>query len=87
MIQKIFSYSGHILGPSLIFSFIIPLLIPTNVRAQLPEKIAVLPFKIYAPEPMDHLILELQEMLGARLMGEGFDLVDPAVINNSKLSK
>jgi len=87
MIQKILSYSGHILGPSLVFSFMIPLLIPTNVRAQLPEKIAVLPFKIYAPKPMDHLTLELQGMLGARLMGEGFDLLDPAVVNTSKLSK
>jgi outer membrane protein insertion porin family len=55
--------------------------------ALLPEKIAVLPFKIYMLKPMDHLVLGLQEMLTARLTKEGFDLINPATINKGELSK
>ncbi len=87
VIQRIFSYSGHILVPFPVFLLLIPLLIPTDVRAQLSDKIAVLPFKIYMLKPMDHLVLGLQEMLTARLAREGFDLMDPAIINKSKLPR
>ena len=87
MIQKIFSYPGHILGPFSFLLILIPFLMPTNVKAQLSDKIAVLPFKIYMLKPMDHLVLGLQEMLISRLAREGFDLLDPAIINKSKLSR
>jgi len=86
VIQKIFSYPGHIFGPFHILLLLIPLLIHANVRAQLSDKIAVLPFKIYMLKPMEHLALELQKMLTARLKREGFDLLDPAIINKSNLS-
>ena len=87
MIQKIFSYSGHILRPFSFLILIIFLLIPTDVMALLSDKIAVLPFKIYMLKPMDHLVLGLQEMLTARLAKEGFDLIDPTTINKSKLRR
>ena len=87
MIQKIFSYSGHILRPFSFLILIIFLLIPTDVMALLSDKIAVLPFKIYMLKPMDRLVLGLQEMLTARLAKEGFDLIDPATINKSKLRR
>jgi outer membrane protein insertion porin family len=87
MIQKILSYLGHILGPFPVLLLLIPLLMPTNVKAQLSDKIAVLPFKIYMLKPMDHLVLGLQEMLISRLAREGFDLLDPEIINKSKLSR
>lgn len=87
MIKKTFFYSGHIFAHLPVLLLLIPLLISTDVRAQLSEKIAVLPFKIYVPKPMDHLVLGLQEILTARLAKEGFDLIDPAVINKSELSR
>ena len=87
MIQKILSYSGHIRWPLPVLSLLIPLLIHTHVRAQVSEKIAVLPFKIHMLKPMDRLVLDLQEMLTARLAREGFDLLDPAIINKSGLSR
>jgi len=86
MIQKILPYSGHMLGPFAVLSLLIALLIHTNVWAQVSEKIAVLPFKIYMLKPMDYLVVDLQEMLTARLAREGFDLLDPAIINKSELS-
>jgi len=87
MIQKILSYSGHVLVPLPVLLLLVPLFMHTNARAQLSDKIAVLPFKIYMPEPVDHLVLDLQEMLTARLAGEGFDLMDPAIINKSNLTR
>jgi outer membrane protein insertion porin family len=60
---------------------------PATVKAELLDKIAVLPFRIYMLKPMDHLVSGLQEMLIARLRKEGFDLLDPATIDKSKLSK
>jgi outer membrane protein insertion porin family len=59
----------------------------TTVKAQLSDKIAILPFKIYMLKPMDHLVSDLQEMLVATLTREGFDLLDPAIVNKSKLSR
>jgi len=59
----------------------------TTVKAQLSDKIAILPFKIYMLKPMDHLVSDLQEMLVAMLTREGFDLLDPAIVNKSKLSR
>ncbi|UCH00865.1 MAG: outer membrane protein assembly factor BamA [Deltaproteobacteria bacterium] len=87
MIRNIFPHSGHILVPFPVLLLLIPLFIPTHVRAQLSDKIAVLPFKIYMLRPMDHLVLDLQEMLTASLAREGFDLIDPAITNKGKLSR
>ncbi len=86
MIQKTFSYFSRILWPFSVL-LLLPYLIPLDVMALLPEKIAILPFKIYMLKPMDHLVLGLQEMLTKRLAKEGFDLINPATINKSALSK
>ena len=87
MTQRIFPYSGNILLPFSVLLLLIPLFIPTHVRAGPSDKIAVQPFKIYMLRPMDHLVLGLQEMLTASLAREGFDPVDPAIINRGKLSR
>ena len=87
MIQKTFSYFGRVLRPFSVLLLLLLFLIPPDVMALLPEKIAVLPFKIYMLKPMDHLVLGLQEMLTARLAKEGFDLINPATINKGELSK
>ncbi|MBE9592288.1 MAG: hypothetical protein IMF19_02300, partial [Proteobacteria bacterium] len=87
MIQKTFSYFGRVLRPFSVLLLLLLFLIPPDVMALLPEKIAVLPFKIYMLKPMDHLVLGLQEMLTARLTKEGFDLINPATINKGELSK
>ncbi len=87
MIQKTFSYFGRVLRPFSVLLLLLLFLTPPDVMALLPEKIAVLPFKIYMLKPMDHLVLGLQEMLTARLAKEGFDLISPATINKGELSK
>jgi len=87
MIQKTFSYFGRVLRPFSVLLLLLLFLIPPDVMALLPEKIAVLPFKIYMLKPMDHLVLGLQEILTARLAKEGFDLINPATINKGELSK
>ena len=87
MIQKTFSYFGRVLRLFSVLLLLLLFLIPPDVMALLPEKIAVLPFKIYMLKPMDHLVLGLQEMLTARLAKEGFDLINPATINKGELSK
>jgi outer membrane protein insertion porin family len=60
---------------------------PSAVKAELSDKIAVLPFSIYMLKPMDQLVSGLQEMLITSLRGEGFDLLDPATVDKSKLSR
>ncbi|UCH01054.1 MAG: hypothetical protein JSU78_03650, partial [Deltaproteobacteria bacterium] len=67
--------------------FLIQLLMPTTVKAELLDKIAVLPFRIYMLKPMDHLVSGLQKMLIARLRREGFDLLDTATIDKSRLPR
>jgi outer membrane protein insertion porin family len=57
------------------------LLVPVLVHAQEGGKVAVLPFRVYAPKPLDHLRKGLQEMLTARLAKKGLNMVSPDVIN------
>ncbi|MGD9320727.1 MAG: POTRA domain-containing protein, partial [Desulfobacteraceae bacterium] len=57
------------------------LLVPMLVYAEEKGKVAVLPFRIYAPKPLDHLRKGLQEMLTARLAKKGLNMVSPDVIN------
>jgi len=87
MIQKTFSYFSYILWPFSIVLLFLLFLIPPAVMALSPEKIAVLPFKIYMLKPMDHLVLGLQELLTTRLAKQGFDLIDPATVNKGELSR
>lgn len=43
--------------------------------------VAVLPFAIHAPQPLDHLREGLQAMLTSRLAKKGLSVLDPRVIN------
>jgi outer membrane protein insertion porin family len=56
--------------------------VPAVVQAQKKGSVAVLPFRVYAPEPMDHLKKGLQEMLSVRLAEKGLDLIKPDLIND-----
>jgi outer membrane protein insertion porin family len=87
MIQKIFSYFCYISRPISVLLLFLLFFLPPNVMALSSEKIAVLPFKIYMPKSMDHLVSGLQEMLTIRLAKEGFHLIDPVTINKSELSR
>jgi len=56
--------------------------VPAVVQAQKKGSVAVLPFRVYAPEPMDHLKKGLQEMLSVRLAEKGLDLIKRDLIND-----
>lgn len=50
------------------------------------KKVAVLPFSVNAPEPLDHLKLGLQEMMVTRLEDLGLSVVNPKVVNQQPLA-
>jgi len=50
------------------------------------QSIAVLPFKVYAPKPLERLREGLQEMLSGRLAKRGFSVLSPEVINKHPLA-
>lgn len=64
-----------------VFLFMGSFLNPKVVVAEKKEKVAVLPFRVHALKPLDHLQLGLQEMLIHRLEKRGFSMVSPKVIN------
>ena len=66
--------------------FIGSFLSPKVVVAEKKEKVAVLPFRVHALKPLDHLQLGLQEMLIHRLEKRGFSMVSPKVINKHTLA-
>ena len=49
--------------------------------AQAQEKLAVLPFKIYSQEPLEHLKHGLQDMLAVRMAKKGYQVIDSADVN------
>jgi outer membrane protein insertion porin family len=57
------------------------LLVPLLAHAEEKGKVAVLPFRIYAPRPLDHLRKGLQEMLSARLAKRGLSMISPDVVD------
>jgi outer membrane protein insertion porin family len=62
-----------LLGVGLIFAGL--------VQAQEKRVVAVLPFSVYTPKPINHLRLELQQMFTARMAREGFHVIDPTEVN------
>ena len=86
IIQKLFFYPGRLMARAPVLMLLATLFLPATGRAQLSDKIAVLPFKVYAPEPLEHLVFGLQEMVTARLAKEGFDVMDSASVNRSELA-
>ena len=67
---------------NLIF-FLIAIFLLQPPAAQSAEKVqvAVLPFRIHALKPLDHLIMGLQEMITARIAGKGLPVVNPSIVN------
>ncbi len=65
---------------------VICLLSPLSIQAQGKETLAVLPFKIHSPEPLDHLRLGLQEMFSTRMAHKGFVVIPPETVNKHPLS-
>jgi len=55
-------------------------------QAQQKKTVAVLPFSINAPEPLDHLKVGLQEMMTTRLEDMGLSAVSPSVVNRQPLA-
>jgi outer membrane protein insertion porin family len=60
--------------------------IPKSVEAESKGRVAVLPFKIYAPEPLHSLALSFQETLTAQLKKTGFQMISPGVVNRHPLA-
>jgi outer membrane protein insertion porin family len=56
------------------------LVLPVLVQAEEKGKVAVLPFRVYAPTPLAHLKKGLQQMLTARLAEKGLSMVSPDLI-------
>ena len=56
------------------------LLLPVLVQAEKKGKVAVLPFRVYAPTLLGHLKKGLQQMLTARLAEKGLSMVSPDLI-------
>jgi outer membrane protein insertion porin family len=61
---------------------------PAGVTAQEQEKttVAVLPFRVYAVEPLDHLKKGLQEMFSARMADYGLSVIDPGLVNRHPMA-
>jgi len=74
----------------LVHGLVLALLIcrPVWATAQAQEKraVAVLPFRVYAVEPLDHLKKGLQEMLSARMADYGVSVIDPGVVNKHPMA-
>ncbi len=51
------------------------------VYAEEPGNVAVLPFRIHTPEPLDHLKKNLQEMLTTRLANKNLPVITPNSVN------
>jgi len=57
------------------------LILRTMVYAEEPGKVAVLPFRIHAPEPLDHLKKNLQVMLNINLENKDLPMINPTSVN------
>ncbi len=85
MIRKIVYRTFYIvLSGSLLFILISFLFIP-RLHAKNSETIAVLPFKVYALKPLNHLAFELQKALTASMAQKGYSTVNPEMINERLL--
>ena len=51
------------------------------VYAEEPGKVAVLPFRIFAPEPLDHMKKNLQQMLSIHLTDKDLTVISPTSVN------
>ncbi|MFH1082251.1 MAG: outer membrane protein assembly factor BamA [Pseudomonadota bacterium] len=56
-------------------------LVPEILVAEEKKTMAILPFRINALKPLDHLQLGLQKMLSSRLEQKGFHMINPDLVN------
>ncbi len=70
----------------ILFVIFLCLMTPALVRAQGKGKVAVLPFEIHSPEPLDHLKEGLQSMLANRMAEKGYDIISPDRVNKHPLA-
>ncbi|MFH1123827.1 MAG: POTRA domain-containing protein, partial [Pseudomonadota bacterium] len=66
--------------------FVICLMIPVAVQGENKRTIAVLPFSIHAPQPLDHLKQGLQEMFTVRMTHYGYAVIQPNEVNRHPLA-
>lgn len=62
------------------------LMAPVVALAQEKKPVAVLPFRIYAVEALDHLRKGLQQMFSARMAEYGFPVIDPDTVNKHPMA-
>ena len=62
------------------------LLKPRMVKAEERGKVAVMPFRVYAPKSFDHLARGLQKMLTLRLENRGFKIISTETVNEHPLA-
>lgn len=60
--------------------------IPVAVHAGRKGRVAVLPFKIHALKPLDHLKKGLQEMFTSRMVKKGIQVIAPEVVNKEPMA-
>lgn len=73
-------------GKILLIFLLFFLSFPCLGQAQTSNAVAVLPFTINAPQPLDHLKEGVQAMLSNRLSDLGLSTVPPATVNQNPLS-
>ncbi len=73
--------AGRILSRTMLLLILFAFFVPEMVAAEKKETMAILPFKINARKPLDHLQLGLQKMLSSRLEQKGFKMISPKRIN------
>jgi outer membrane protein insertion porin family len=59
---------------------------PKLVKAESKGRIAVLPFRIYAPKPLDYLARGFQDTLTTHLAKKGFEMISPESVNQHPLA-
>lgn len=79
--RPIKSRIGEILACTFLFLMGLFLISRTIVYAEEPGKVAVLPFRIHAPEPLDHLKRNLQQILSIYLEDKGLSVISPTSVN------
>jgi len=62
------------------------LLIPIMVQAEEKGKMAILPFRIHALQPQDHLKEGLQKMFTKGMAKKGFPVINPEVVNKHPMA-
>jgi len=71
---------------ALLYLALCGLMIPKIVKAEERGKIAVMPFRVYAPKSVEHLTRELQKRLTVSLEKRKFRIISPETVNEHPLA-